>query len=106
MRVHRRVRPRPKGENERLERQGILWLYGGDAAEMKRCQAEGYKGHPLTGSTVVLTVAHLDHDPGNCAEDNLRAMCQRCHLAYDSERHRQSAYMARREGKASGDLFV
>ena len=27
----------------------------------------------------LLTVAHLDHDPGNNAEDNLAALCQACH---------------------------
>ena len=37
--------------------------------------------------TVVLTVAHLDHDPTNCADNNLKAMCQRCHLRYDVEHH-------------------
>ena len=30
---------------------------------------------------VVLTIAHLDHTPENCADDNLRAWCQRCHHA-------------------------
>lgn len=28
---------------------------------------------------VVLTIAHLDHDIQNNAEENLRALCQRCH---------------------------
>lgn len=32
---------------------------------------------------VVLTVAHLDHQPENCADDNLAALCQRCHNRYD-----------------------
>ena len=51
------------------------------------CEAENGKPHPVTGSTVVLTVAHLDHDPSNCADDNLEAMCQRCHLRYDQHHH-------------------
>lgn len=33
---------------------------------------------------VVLTVAHLDHQPENCDEANLMAMCQRCHNVYDA----------------------
>lgn len=37
---------------------------------------------------VVLTVAHLNHRPEDCRDENLRAMCQRCHLAYDEEEHR------------------
>lgn len=36
---------------------------------------------------VVLTVAHLDHDESNheVSYDRLKAMCQLCHLRYDSE---------------------
>ena len=43
--------------------------------------------HPVTGSRVILTIAHLDHTPENCADDNLRAWCQRCHFAYDLPMH-------------------
>ncbi|RIK92464.1 MAG: hypothetical protein DCC73_11820 [Proteobacteria bacterium] len=32
---------------------------------------------------IILTVAHLDHQPENCADENLMAMCQRCHNLYD-----------------------
>lgn len=52
-----------------------------------RCEAMNGKPHPITGSKVVLTVAHLDHTPENCADDNLKAMCQRCHLRYDQHHH-------------------
>lgn len=54
---------------------------------------------------VVLTVAHLDHTPEHCAPENLRAWCQRCHLAYDQAHHQGNAYQSRRKGKALGDLF-
>jgi hypothetical protein len=40
-----------------------------------------------TGSKVVLTTAHLDHQPENVDEANLRAFCQGCHLHYDREHH-------------------
>lgn len=53
--------------------------------------------HPVTGSRVVLTMAHLDHDPGNCDDDNLVALCQRCHLSYDAELHAQHAAETRRK---------
>jgi len=36
---------------------------------------------------VVITVAHLDWNPENMEKDNLRAMCQECHLAYDRPEH-------------------
>jgi len=49
------------------------------------CGAENYKPHPVTGSRVVLTIAHLDHDPENwdVKDERLAALCQKCHLAYD-----------------------
>lgn len=34
---------------------------------------------------VVLTIAHLDHNPENCDPSNLRALCQRCHNRYDAK---------------------
>lgn len=49
----------------------------------EECGAVNYEPHPDTGSRVVLTVAHLDHTPENCDPDNLKALCQRCHLHYD-----------------------
>lgn len=51
------------------------------------CRAANGEPHPVTGSRVVLTTAHLDHTPENCDPANLRAWCQRCHLTYDA-RHR------------------
>lgn len=66
-----------------------------------RCTAEHGHAHPVTGSGVVLTVAHLDHMPERCDDGNLLAMCQRCHLAYDAPHH----YATRRAGRAVGDLF-
>jgi hypothetical protein len=37
---------------------------------------------------VVLACAHLDHDPGNSASSNLKALCQRCHMIHDAAEHR------------------
>lgn len=47
------------------------------------CRAENHGPHPVTGSRVVLTIAHLDHMPENNDLSNLRAWCQRCHNTYD-----------------------
>ena len=69
------------------------------------CGARNGQPHPETGSRVVLTVAHLDHNPQNCADDNLRALCQRCHLRYDARLHAQHAAQTRRAKRAaSGQL--
>lgn len=56
-------------------------------------------------TTAVLTIGHLDHQPENCADENLMAWCNRCHLTYDARHHAQSAYMTRRLGKALRDLL-
>jgi len=39
---------------------------------------------------VVLTTAHLNHDETDCADDNLLAACQRCHLRIDRQHHKTS----------------
>jgi hypothetical protein len=54
---------------------------------------------------IVLTIGHLDHTPENCEMENLRAWCQRCHLAYDHQHHQRNAYATRRKNKAANDLF-
>lgn len=59
-----------------------------------RCDAVNGLWHPVTGSRVVLTVAHLDHQPENCAPENLRAMCQRCHNRYDAATQRAALGIA------------
>ena len=54
---------------------------------------------------IVLTIAHMDHTPENCSDDNLRALCQKCHLTYDAKHHAQNANETRRARKAIGDMF-
>lgn len=44
--------------------------------------------HMLRIVRIVLTVAHLDHTPENCDDENLRAWCQRCHNLYDAKMRR------------------
>ncbi|WP_262062638.1 hypothetical protein [Streptomyces sp. STR69] len=60
-----------------------------------RCTAVHGEPHPTTGSLVVLTVAHLDDIPEHCDDDNLAAMCQACHLAYDADLHATTAARTR-----------
>ena len=69
------------------------------------CRAANGRPHPVTGSRVVLTTAHLDHQPENCADENLRALCQRCHLKHDREHHAASAKATRRARLNTPDLF-
>jgi 5-methylcytosine-specific restriction endonuclease McrA len=69
------------------------------------CEATNYQPHPATGSRVVLTVAHLDHDVRNNSHDNLRALCQRCHLRYDAKHHAKNAAKTRAAKNLTMDLF-
>lgn len=68
--------------------------------EWPGCDLPNYSINPRTGSKVVLTIAHIDHTPENCSDDNLRAWCQQHHLAFDHKLHQQNAYATRRSGKA------
>ena len=54
---------------------------------------------------IVLTVAHLNHEPEDCRPENLAAMCQRHHLAYDAQHHKQTAYSTRKRAAMTADLF-
>lgn len=59
------------------------------------CRAAHGEPHPVTHSKVVLTTAHLDHVPENCADTNLKAWCQRCHNTYDLAHRIRNARITR-----------
>lgn len=69
----------------------------------------GQVQRPPRGLTVytircVLTIAHLNHVPGDNRDCNLRAWCQHCHLKYDVNFHFANA---RRNRAASvGQLWL
>lgn len=66
------------------------------------CRAANGELHPDTGSRVVLTVAHLDHDTTHNDPKNLRALCQRCHLDWDLDYHMANARHTRWLKKLGG----
>jgi hypothetical protein len=55
---------------------------------------------------VILTIAHRDHDPRNCDDDNLRAWCEPCHLRYDGELHRERKRLAKQRGQSYADTIA
>ena len=67
----------------------------------RRCQERNGESAVWAKGKVVLTVAHLNHVEMDCRDANLKAMCQRCHLRYDSARHQENARKTR-EGKRNG----
>ena len=77
------------------------------ALDMAGYGEKDVKGPKLT--YIVLTVAHLNHVVEDCGEPgnrpNLKALCQRDHLAWDRDYHMRNAHQTRRSRKASGDLF-
>lgn len=80
-----------------------------------RCECEGECGTGHMGrcprrhgqqlspqAKVVLTTAHLNHTPEDCDRDNLKGMCQRCHLGYDRKHHAETAARTRDERRRTG----
>ena len=61
-----------------------------------RCpELHGHQAATFNGP-VILTIAHLDHDPTNNDEaTNLRAYCQKCHLNMDAVHHAETRTAAR-----------
>lgn len=89
--------------------QGLDWpsMQRWTFAQARQFAAESYEANPDEGRpiVIVLTVAHLDHQPGHCDPSNLRAWCQRHHLAYDQPHHAQTAFATRRAAKGTLELF-
>ena len=54
---------------------------------------------------VVLTISHTDHDTSNNETHNLRALCERCHLAHDADLHRANARVTNKRKKGLQELF-
>ena len=55
---------------------------------------------------IVLTCAHLNHIPEDCRPENLKSMCQRCHLRYDHEHHKRNAAETRRKKANTQEMFA
>jgi len=68
-------------------------------SERHRLSAIHFKGD------VCLTVAHLDHQPENCDDDNLKAMCQRCHNRYDRPHRTTNTQKSRQKEAGLIPLF-
>lgn len=75
------------------------------AAILKRagnhCEFCGVPNHVLRRNgqgkevKIVLTIAHLDHQPENCDPENLRALCQKCHNQYDAKHRAETRRMTK-----------
>lgn len=87
----------------------VCWGRGQGRCEGEGCTAVNGHAHPITGGTVVLAACHIcDCDPlcGNL--EHLLALCQRCHLAADSDQHVRTLRAHQRQDKLDAgqlDLF-
>ena len=69
------------------------------------CGAAHGEPHPLTGSVVVLTTAHVfDDRPESSSLLNLAALCQRCHNRHDAPMRRHG--IRERAALASGQQRI
>lgn len=67
----------------------------GDYEKCEWCGAPNYRQLVGRESRVVLTIAHLNHDTTDNRDENLAALCQRCHLSYDAKYHAMNASKTR-----------
>ena len=87
---------------DRCECQGECGLHPPNP-QPRRCIERHHTPAIYARGQIVLTIAHLgDPSPENCADDNLKAMCQRCHLRYDHEQHMKNSAATRRAKRNKG----
>jgi len=74
-----------------------------------RCEGCGkqcrFPGEPFDTHRRTLTVAHINHVEMDCADENLVALCPKCHFAYDENRKRMQR-LARKRIKNSKRLTL
>jgi len=70
----------------------------------QRCGIQCYRpGQKAYYRRYVLTVHHKDHNPQNCADDNLEALCAPCHLKEEVAYRVHLAFIAARK---AGQLIL
>lgn len=99
---------------ERVSINGVVWQRLPWESRWSDCECRSALATLALGDLVVrsvkivLTVAHLDHDPTNNSLENLRALCQRCHNRHDvphRSANRAKTRAAKIAAKAAGHLL-
>ena len=85
---------------------GPAWILASDCSDDPALVAERIAdGWRRKATKIVLTVAHLDHNPENVDDENLLAACQRCHLRYDRAHHAETRRRGRDKRTGQASLF-
>ncbi len=100
--ISARIKARAAGQCECAGECGLHRTHPGP----RRCSERQSEPAQWAKGRVVLTVAHLNHQPEDCRDENLKAMCQRCHLRYDVPHHQRNAAATRRAAKKNHELFA
>lgn len=76
---------------------GSPWWFWSNGQPSATAIGEHYKNTPqwrkegrARVSEVVITVAHLNHTPGDDRPENLKALCAFCHLLFDVDEHHRT----------------
>lgn len=97
-RISRQIRARAGDQCECEGECGLHRTHPGP----RRCEERNGQPARFANGRIVLTVAHLNHQPQDCRPENLKAMCQRCHLRYDVGLHRRNASRTRARSVSAG----
>lgn len=91
-------------ENGRvIHRHGVginEWIYWPEGMESESWTLDGLKS-----TLIVLTIMHLDHNTQNNDYENLAAACQKCHLSYDKNHHKENSRKTINKKKGLQSLF-
>ncbi|GAB3958276.1 hypothetical protein GCM10028805_52300 [Spirosoma harenae] len=71
----------------------------------EECGAVHGEPHPKTGKIVKLQTAHLNRDPQQTRDEELKALCPRCHFAYDRADNQAKKAYGRLYKSLTFDLF-
>ena len=89
---------------DRCECRGECGLHRTTGGPRRCVEVNGHAAKWARGR-IVLTVAHLDHQPENCDLENLRHMCQRCHLRYDVKHHAETKQRTRESATGQRNML-
>lgn len=81
-------------------------LESGDFLPLTPMETEAADLDGMKVIKIVLTIAHVhDPNPMNCDDDNLAALCQRCHNRHDAPMRRANAKATRKAKTGQMELF-